>query len=1067
MWVNRESDPSVISLTTWPGVSGRVLERSAITSMPFLSDMGVGNGKYRFVEGEKQAAKDWYHSGMQSILPTWRWWIENKGDLRVDIDWDNAYNVGSSFKFSGTLSAGEHLVRLYKTQIPVTAGGTLRVVYKTASNVTLEAQLSTESSTTPDVTLAATKTSEKNGWVIAEYNLSPLNGKTLYMVALNIKSDAEVSNFALNLGQIAILPAGYSPAAVAVSNLNTMSQLGEEGGDIRLTWDYDWTKEFDHFDIYTVTEGGARDLVGQTRDVGFYIPAIERGNNDAYVNVELVPVMKDGKQSAAQTLKVDFPAPQKPKVTFAVSPKSYVKVGDEITITAKGTGHPTEWQWKLPTGLKLAEGSSLTEPTIKVIAEVEGKQSISVDATNEAGTSTTTAEIVDVFASEVELSEVKNVVVHKTVISYSGSVNSEEVPEKIIDGETNPWSTSDKWCNISPDNEVVFDCEGAYRMYGFKIYDGNAGPESGVDQIDSYTIEVSQDMVSWTTVVDAKNREAESIKEDFIAPIKARYIRLRPHVNGTLRIWEFEAYGRDDNNMTLTVSPRELVLNAGETTNVVVSYAFNGDKRDDNFTCKATVKNENVTIGTIAEDESNGTFTIPVTAAKVIGEDEITITVNNGGSYKVRTVNVTIDSDDRPNVLKGAEATVRHYKADYTPEAEFDTYTVNTLTDGNTTAEGLEVIETPSTHTNDVWAIFEAPEKSWNLSKVKIYLPNNNRGTNDNDNEGNINNDISIFVGNDTDHLSEVRTFYSIGDVSELTYIFPQYKKVKYLAIACNLNAYFYASLAEVEAFEQYVENVPILEPVEVNGWNADVIAEAKPAADHTNSTIDAQGWVLYTKSLQEQGAIAGEDGLITTKQGTTFKLADVTGNNALVMSEPYENYVLTFGKPTSCEELRLLMLSTSVSYCYATINYADGTNGDETPLTVYDWYSESESSGDAIYGYSRIITKAVDGYQPDDIDSRFNFRMFEFTLPADMSKKVKSLTISPYGYMGHPALLAISMKARPVDDGIETTAVESGTRTIEGIYSINGTKQNALKNGINIIRYTDGTVRKVMIRNR
>ena len=187
MWVNQEGDPTVTSTTSWPGISNRVLERSTITNMPFVSSFCVGVGKHRFVEGKKEGTQDWYHSGVQSIMPTWRWWIENKGNLSASINWDDAYNYGSSIEVSGSLTTGDHLMRLYKTMIPVTAGGTLRLVYKTTTPGTLEMKLATESSTTPDVTLTDATVTEKNGWTIADYDLASLNGKTIYMIALNMK----------------------------------------------------------------------------------------------------------------------------------------------------------------------------------------------------------------------------------------------------------------------------------------------------------------------------------------------------------------------------------------------------------------------------------------------------------------------------------------------------------------------------------------------------------------------------------------------------------------------------------------------------------------------------------------------------------------------------------------------------------------------------------------------------------------------------------------------------------------------------------------------------------------
>ena len=132
-WVNRDGDPSWTpsadgSGSAWRGISGCILERSVIDHMPFVSNMCVGIGKHHFVNGELCGSRDWWHSGVQSILPTWRWWLDG-GELSATIDWDDAYNFGSSFKIAGKLN-GNALVRLYKTQIPVTDGGKIIIAVK-------------------------------------------------------------------------------------------------------------------------------------------------------------------------------------------------------------------------------------------------------------------------------------------------------------------------------------------------------------------------------------------------------------------------------------------------------------------------------------------------------------------------------------------------------------------------------------------------------------------------------------------------------------------------------------------------------------------------------------------------------------------------------------------------------------------------------------------------------------------------------------------------------------------------------------------------------------------------
>lgn len=809
MWTNYEGDPSVIA-EKWPGVSGRVLERSVINSMPFTTSFCVGVGKHRFVEGEVKASQDWYHSGVQSIMPTWRYWFENKGNGSIKIDWDDAWNFGSSLKVDGgnEFTKGDHLWRLYKTQIAVN-GGTLRLVYKASANSSVEVKLSTSSSVNPDATLANPTTTTKNGWTIAEYDLSSLNGKTIYMIALNLKTSSVLNDYKFSLGELSVLPANYAPAAVEVKNLATTSTLGNVQGDARLTWDFDYTADFDHFDIYKENEDGTQTMVGQTRDEAFYVPTFQRKDNEAYVKFIVTPVMKDMRQQKGKSIVLDFPQATAPIVSFNIS-NSYLKVGESATITANGTGNPTAFKWTLPEGLKLANGFSLTDQTITVVAEKVGKQRVSVEVTNAIGTSTTSSNILDVMTEE-EYKKIYNVVYQKKVLGYSGSTNSQEVPDKIIDGDTYPYSKSDKWCNVSADNWVTFDLQGVYRIYSFKIYDGNSGPESGVDQIDSYQILLSEDNEHWTTVVDTYNRQKESIKTDYIAPMRARYVKLVPHVNGILRIWEFEVYGKKDNSMKISASPEQMTINAGETNNIYVTYDLGEVAKDPQFKCTATSKNGNVKIGTIKENTKKSTFIIPLTAQKRMGDDVVTVRVENGDDYEEATVQVEVDATTQPNVLNGKKAEVRHYENDYSFEAAFKKYDVSGLTDGNKTDEALSDIENASTHRDDVWVIFTAPEgKQWDLAKVVVNIPNKNYAENDNNEMNYVNKDVKIAVGDDLTRMNTAKTFSGLKEVSELSYIFPESVKTKYLAVICNLYVYSYPSLAEVSAFEQFADPTAI-----------------------------------------------------------------------------------------------------------------------------------------------------------------------------------------------------------------------------------------------------------------
>ena len=1050
VWVNNSGDPTAIN-ANWRGLSGAILERSVITSVPFISDMNVGVGKHRFVKGQIMGTQDWYHSGMQSILPTWRWWIENRGSIKVDIDWDNAYSSASSFKFTG-ITAGSHLVRLYKTMIDVTGSLVAEVAYK--GNAAPALCISTSSSVTPDVTLNAVSTSNDNSWSVAKYDLSSLNGKTIYMLALDLNNVGET----FNLGRLSITSENYHPTALNVTNAKIEARLGEESGDIRLSWDYDWSTDFDHFDIYTVDSSKKKTLVGQTRGEGFYLPKVIRNGIDPILTIELTPVMKDGGTLTPTVLTAEYPKASAPTVIFKPSP-SYIKIGETAKLAVVATGAPDVFQWTLPEGLELVEGN-LNDAEITVKGVKEGRHEVSLKVANNIGSSNVAANVIDVL-NEGDYNSIKNVALHKTIVSYSGSTNKRESPDNLLDGDTNPYSVSKKWCNIAPESWCIIDCEGLYRFYQFKIYDCKAGPESN-ENFKDYTIEISDDMENWTTVVDEKDRDRDNIKVDYIAPVAGRYIRFSPKVDGTLRVWEFEAYGVDDIHYTINIDKPELKLNAGENAELKLSYNLNGDTRADDFYCDVETLNESVKIGEITENEAAQTFIIPVTAEKMIAENRLIVRLHNGATYRETYVNVTIDSDNAENILSGRTANLRSYQNDYSYEAPYTEYNVSTLTDGDTQSEALESVENPSSHKDDFWAIFKADD-IWNLSKVRIHLVNGNKGENDNGKEGYVNNEISIAIGDDIDNLQRVKTFSNLEDVAMLQYIFPEYAKTKYIAVICNLNPYFYPSLAEIEAYEQLEGVVPQLSAVEVNGWNADIIAESEPVNQYVTEHIGS-GWNFFTTEIYDEGALTDTNRKVSTNTDHSYTLAPLDQPNALVIKESGKSYDLTFTERNNCKQLHILTVSPGDTNVDVTVNYEDGSQSEKQSIQLSDWYYGEENEC-AVNGLDRVWADAenTDDYEVGEFGYWPAYKLFEATVKADPSKVVKGLSFVSNQDDVKPIILALLIDK--ATSGIDAINIDDSTKVIEGIYNMQGLKVNNPECGLYIIRYSDGSAKKIIIR--
>jgi endo-beta-N-acetylglucosaminidase D/PKD repeat protein len=538
------------------GLATAIQERSVIQTKPFITTFSAGLGKHRFVNGEKKGTQDWYHRGMQTIMPTWRWW-QTKGfaattDLKFGYDWDDAYNIGTSISISGNLAnSTDYNVYLYKTKIAVESGDKIQLVYKTnkPGSIKIKVADSSNSLNLQPLTVAPVSTT-KNGWTIDEYDLSALAGKTLTTIGLGINA-ADGNIFTAQLGQLAVYPANYTPAATQVSNLNVENTLGEDITDLRIVWDKPASTDIHHFNVYLEREG-VKALVGQTRNEGFYIPKFARnGQNEKSVKVSVTTVNKKMEEAATGPEKeVFFPDIKLSEVTLKAS-KTLVAVGEEITVTARATSFPETYTWKQSDGvtLKSSNGNTAVYTFTK-----EGLFDIGVDVKNAVGTTSyTETKFINVSASSTL--EIVSRTSHggsiKDVSSYMTASN--EGPQWLIDNNTIPGSVNQKWCaGGEKEHWVILELDQPYELYRFQIYDcGNK--ENASDNLTHYKIytSLSGKDNDWTLALDEKDVPADAahnVKDDYIKPTLGRYVKFVPYnpdMAITIRIWQFDVWGVD------------------------------------------------------------------------------------------------------------------------------------------------------------------------------------------------------------------------------------------------------------------------------------------------------------------------------------------------------------------------------------------------------------------------------------------------------------------------------------------------------------------------------------------
>ncbi len=635
-WVNSAGDVTSTSRgSCMGGLSTSIQERSSIQSKPFITTFSMGLGKHRFVNGEKKGTQDWYHRGMQTVMPTWRWY-QLKGaamaattDLKFAYNWDDAYNVGTSVGISGTLTAStDYSVYLYKTKLEIQSGDKLQFVYKTNATGSIKIKLADNSAGSAGGLLmtaySPSSTTTKNGWTIDEYDLTSLAGKTLVTIGLNINPGTTTA-YTAQLGQLAVYPSGYSPAATQVTNLAVENDLAETVGDLRVVWDKSASTDVHHYNVY-LERNNVKQLVGQTRNEGFYVPKFARnGQAEASVKVSVYAVNKNMEEAVTgQELTVNFPSIQKSVVSLKAS-KTLVTTNEEVTITATASNFPETFVWKTTEGATLVSSSGNT--AIYKFTE-EGLYPITVDVTNAVGTTNfTESDFIKVAASNT-LDIVSRTTTGGKIVSVSSYMTaSNESPQWLIDATTVPSSTSQKWCaGGAKEHWVILDLSRVYEIYRFMIYDCGH-KENASDNLTHYRIYTSLtgNDDDWTLALDQKEvpaTAAYNTKDDYIKPTLGRYVKFvpyNPEMAITIRIWQFDVYG-----LTVPLKPIFEDITASKKliqTNEEVTFtaAVSENPTTYEWTVAGGTKvsqTDNKAVFTFAEE---GVYDVQVTASNSVG----------------------------------------------------------------------------------------------------------------------------------------------------------------------------------------------------------------------------------------------------------------------------------------------------------------------------------------------------------------------------------------------------------------------------------------------------------------
>ena len=244
-------------------------------------------------------------------MPTWTWIIDSDGSkLDGGYDFTDAYNGGTSIRFYGDLDANKaNDIMLYSTDVAVTDGMTLSL---TAKNDDGKARLvayygndSTASYEECETVAYDLTASEADTWTTTVVDISDHAGKTLYAIGLKVESDTAVSDYHINLGQLAILDqdraALSGPTSVALDEILYHNAYDAEA---RIYWDA--VDGAASYEIYKVNANGTSNLIMETPNTAFYLPTLVRDFDEDDVTLKVVPVNANGVRGEGTKLIIDW-----------------------------------------------------------------------------------------------------------------------------------------------------------------------------------------------------------------------------------------------------------------------------------------------------------------------------------------------------------------------------------------------------------------------------------------------------------------------------------------------------------------------------------------------------------------------------------------------------------------------------------------------------------------------------------------------------------------------------------------------------------------------------------------
>ncbi len=542
LWVNSKGDPSYEADvsgddTQWRGVSTYVVERTAVTELPFVTNFCMGNGYGFYKNGQLISMLDWNNRSVSDILPTYRYIIENgEGNtLAADLDVGDAYYGGNSLILRGDVKEDtESVIKLYSADLDAQE----QMIFTTAAKVrgpevALDAVLALDDGS--EVILEGDKKVGEE-WTVVSYDAASLAGKTIKTISYRIKAGEDANGLQLRLGNITMAgPESFESASV--SNVQVLdSEFDEDGmyAGVRLAWESDVDSEY--YEIYRMNQDGTKSFLGVSNTDSFYINTLPRTDETNKSEFEVVPVNGLLEEGSGSAVVMDWPDNSIPKAAFTAD-VTLAAPGQTITFTSLCSQNTQKVTWTL-TG---SDTESAQGDTVSVTYPEAGIYGVSIKAENESGSGEASHESYIVITDSAAQGLV--LLSQGAATEADTYVNDNEAPQFAVDGDI-----SKKWCATGgAPHEITIDLGEVRAVSAVDISHAEAGGESADMNTKSYAIYVSEDGGAFEEVRSVTRNTAGTTHDTF-APVNARFVKLvvnKPTQgsDSAARIYEIEVYG--------------------------------------------------------------------------------------------------------------------------------------------------------------------------------------------------------------------------------------------------------------------------------------------------------------------------------------------------------------------------------------------------------------------------------------------------------------------------------------------------------------------------------------------